>query len=271
MDAFANETDDRVRASVVRQLGTSRDAAAVQALILALKDPSVPLQLAAAGALGQSGSKEALEPLWAAANDPARGARVRLAAALSVAKLGDVRAVEPLVKALPNAAASAALLSLDEAAVPGVIETLRNPETRISATSALMALGKPAVGPLIDVARNDSNKTVRWAALKALSEIDDERVPPALDQALKAPDPEVTLATYRYLIRTGRAADEARLISGLMIVGTSEMAHDFLTSGNPGLKDAVDEWNRRRGDELGVRTSELPPVKWGSSPHESAK
>jgi HEAT repeat protein len=271
LDAFATETDEKVRAAVVRQIGNSKDAMAVQVLILALKDPYEPIQLAAAIGLGQSGSKEAAEQLWTASNDPTKGSRVRLNAAISLCKLGDVRGVAPLVKALPNANASAALLAMGPAAVPGVIETLRDAATRVNATTVLIALGKPAVAPLIEVARNDGTKSVRRAALKALSEIDDERVPPALDQILKAPDPELTLSTYRYLIRAGRAADEGRLISGLLSVGSIDMAQDFLTSGNPALKEAVDTWTRNRGEELGVRASDLPPVKWGEASHRTDK
>ena len=84
LDAFATETDEKVRAAVVRQIGNSKDAMAVQVLILALKDPYEPIQLAAAIGLGQSGSKEAAEALWTASNDPTKGNRVRLNAAISL-------------------------------------------------------------------------------------------------------------------------------------------------------------------------------------------
>jgi len=192
------------------------------------------------------------------------GQRLRLAAALSLAKLGDVRAVEPLVRALPNRDALPALLALGKPAVLPVIEELRSTATRSRAMTVLVAFGKVAVDPLIEVARNDSGKYARLAALKVLSEIEDERGAAVVETALKVPELEFTLAAYRYLIRTGRTADESRLINALRNGGNNEMAHDFVTSGNPALKAAAEEWVRKTGGYLGVRTSDLPPVFWGA-------
>jgi HEAT repeat protein len=263
LDAFATETDDQRRAAVVRQLGTGKDRLAVEVLIMALKDHSEPIQLAAAVALGQSGAKEAAAPLWEASNDPVKGPNVRLTSAISLSRLGDARAIEPLVRAVPNGDAFAALMAFGQSAIPAVVDSLRSSETRAGAMAVLIAFGKPAVDPLLEVMRKDDNKNARWTALRVLSEIEDERAAAGIDEALKQPEAEVTLAASRYLIRRGRASDQPRLISALKEVGNSEMAQDFATSGDPALKAAAEEWAAKRGSVLSLRSSTLPPVFWG--------
>jgi HEAT repeat protein len=263
LEAFAAEPDDKVRVAVVRQLATGKDKFAVSALAGALKDPAEPIQMAAAVGLGQSGMHEAAEPLFVAATDRTKGARIRRTAAVSLAKLGDLRAVDPLVAALPNPEALAALVALGQPAVPAVVQAFLLSATRAPATTALIAFGKLAVEPLIGVVRGDTTKYTRLAALKVLSEVEDERAAAVIDQALKTDELEITMATYRYMIRAGRVADQPRLINALAIAGRLDTALDFVGSGNPVLKTAGEEWARKQAMALGERRSELPPVFWG--------
>jgi hypothetical protein len=93
--------------------------------------------------------------------------------------------------------------------------------------------------------------------------MEDERIPAVMDEVLKSSDPEVTLAASRYLIRAGRASDQARLLAALKEMGNNELAQDFYSSNNPALKAAAEEWAGKRSAVINVRTAELAPVFWG--------
>jgi HEAT repeat protein len=263
LDAFGTENDDNLRVAALRELGKGTDRLALTALLIALRENSEPVKLAAVTALGESKAPEAAIALWNTLNDPTEGQKLRFAAAVSLSKLGDVRAVEALLRSMPRSDALAAILGLGDAAMPNVIVGLRSSATRPGAAAVLIASGRRAVDPLIEVVRKGESKNARLTALKVLSEIEDERAAAAIDEALKEQGPEFTLATYRYLIRAGRAASQPRLVGTLTIAGTAEMARDFITSGNPVLKAAVDEWSKKQGNFLGLRASELAPVYWG--------
>jgi hypothetical protein len=71
------------------------------------------------------------------------------------------------------------------------------------------------------------------------------------------------LASYRYLIRSGKAVSERRLIEVLMTIGNREMAEDFISSGNAALKAAGEGWAKRERVALTVRSSDREPVFWG--------
>jgi HEAT repeat protein len=262
LDALADEPNDRVKADVVRRLAAKKDRVSVTALTVALKDDSERVRMAAASALGDSGSEAAVDPLWKAVNDPVASTRFRLNAAYSLAKLGDARAAGPLIAALPGREASAGLAALGEKAVPGLIEALHDVDTRPNAETALIGLGSAAMNPLIETVRNDKSKYARLGAVRVLSEFKDERAQTVIDQVLTAREPEVTVAAYRYLIRSGRPGTETRLISGLNTAGNREMALDFIHSGNPLLKAAGEEWGKAHGAPMTAVASELQPVYW---------
>jgi hypothetical protein len=187
-----------------------------------------------------------------------------------MAKLGDARAVEPLVGALPRSRtdAAAALVKLGPKAVPPLIEALHAAPTRPYASAVLVSIKDAAIDPLIEVVRNDSSKYARLSAAAALAEMEDERTEGTLDGLLKTGGPEETAAVYRFLIRKGRAGSEPRLVQALDTYGTREMAEDFNSSGNPLLQTAGAEWGRKRNDLMATRSSELSPVYWaGVDPH----
>jgi HEAT repeat protein len=86
---------------------------------------------------------------------------VRREVAKAVGKIGDSRAVEPLINALNDSES----------------------RVRSGATTSLAKIGEPAFEPLIN-ALNDSNSEVRCAAAKALGEIGDSRAVETLTKAL---------------------------------------------------------------------------------------
>jgi HEAT repeat protein len=146
----------------------------VNGLIKALryrKDEGV--RQAAAEVLGKIGDPRAVEPLIAALKDAEW--RVRAAAAYALGKIKDPRAVEPLIAALKNESRAAAAYALgeikDPRAVEPLIAALKDKDVRASAAEALGKIGDPrAVEPLID-ALQDKEWFVRRTAAEALISI----------------------------------------------------------------------------------------------------
>jgi HEAT repeat protein len=132
----------------------------IEGLIKALgyeKDSDVRRK--AANALGKIGDSRAVEPLIRALNDSDRD--VRWHAAKALGKIGDSRAVEPLIRALNN----------------------ENPYVRYGAATSLTKIGELAFEPLIN-ALNESDSQVRAYSAKALGEIGDNRAAGPLTKAL---------------------------------------------------------------------------------------
>jgi HEAT repeat protein len=168
-----------VRAESAFLLGYRRDANAADALRESLKDPE---------------------------------ARVRVEAALALARLDDTRTAMPvLVKELqgqffadaPLRAARALAVLGDPQGYPRVKEALTSelPSNRLDAVAVLPAFlafqGKMVgtttidpIGALID-ASHDGEPLIRRDALVKLARLDDPRVPDALQAALKDPDKNV--------------------------------------------------------------------------------
>ncbi len=264
LEDLSNENNDPLRLAAVRRFGAIQGPVAIQALTVALKDSSGRVQLAAAEALGELKDPHAADVLWKCTGEPTYSLTLRFACARTMAKLGDARAVEPLVRALPRsrADATAALVKLGPKAVPALIEALHAAPTRPYASAVLVSIKDAAIDPLIEAVRNDPSKYARLSAAATLAEIEDERVKGTLDGLLKAGRPEETAAVYRFLIHTGRPGSEPGLLQALDTYGTREMAEDFNSSGNPVLQKAGAEWASKRNDLMATRSSELPPVYW---------
>lgn len=141
------------------------------------------LRADAAFALGQLGSKEALEPLIEALRDEDTVIRTEAAGALGGVR--DSRAVEPLIRALydpqwevrSNAALSLGALA-DARALPHLLTALEDPndEVRFWAARALGDLGDSRALPALqDTQANDSGITpegrIRDAAAQAIARI----------------------------------------------------------------------------------------------------
>ena len=107
---------------------------------------------------------------------------VRFAAALALGRVGDSRAVNPLISALEDQprvreAAAKALGEIgDPSAVRNLIAALEDADWEISSTiaKALGKIGDPrATKPLINLLR-DKSKNVRWPASQALNAVTGE-------------------------------------------------------------------------------------------------
>jgi hypothetical protein len=154
-------------------------------LVAALKDPDPDLRERAAEVLGKIGDSRAVEPLVLALGDPFSSVRERAADALG--KIG-TRAVEPLIAALKDAdsnfreRAAGALGKIGTPAVGGLIAALKDPESDVRGRAAKV-LGKigdsRAVEPLI-AALGDPDTYVRFCASEALGKIGDPRAVAAL-------------------------------------------------------------------------------------------
>lgn len=205
------DVDHEVREEAARALGQLHDPRAVEPLIRALEKPDQGrwVREAAATALGQLGDARAVEPLIKAFNDDnvkwkAINALVQLgdvsvgpllrvlsntqgwvcyAAAEALGQLGDVRAVDPLIKILgeyrqgqEGHAAVKALGKLgDLRALEPLIKALGNNALAADAAEALGQLGdKRALEPLL-AALQSTAYNVPEAALGALGQLGDAR------------------------------------------------------------------------------------------------
>jgi HEAT repeat protein len=166
----------RVRGAAAAKLGDSKNPAAVAPLIAALRDVDADAACDAAAALGTLGQALAVEPLIQVLTNTEDffHSVVRAAAAHSLAKLRDARAVMPLLGAIrdPMAEASAeairALADIgDQRAVEPLIEVVENNDgyyANIVRRAAVLALaklgGEKSINALRFVASNDREDDV---------------------------------------------------------------------------------------------------------------
>jgi HEAT repeat protein len=174
-------------------LGQIGDARAVEPLVAALKDETGNVQVAVKEALGQidpnwmksAAVKEAIPAFVAALKN--KNINVRLGAAEMLGKLGDARAVDPLVtvlkdkkykefdnkKYLRRKAAEALGEIGDARAMEPLAEALTDEDSEVkrAAAEALVRIGPAAVELLITVLKERSE----WYAAWALGQIGDAR------------------------------------------------------------------------------------------------
>jgi HEAT repeat protein len=154
----------------------------VEPLIALLKDKSKYLRKEAAWALGKIGDRRAVEPLIVALKDYYEEG-LRKAAAEALGNIGDPRAGEPLIAALkdPNKDVRwAAAKALDKFNwTPGTDDTGVLYWIAKREWNKVVAIGATAVEPLI-AALEDGNEHVRWAAIEALVAIGERAVEPLI-------------------------------------------------------------------------------------------
>jgi HEAT repeat protein len=229
--AHMHEVFRRAAASALVQIG----APAVEPLVAALKDRNENARSAAAGALDRlawspgRGEVEAtycvakrewdkcveigavaVEPLISALGGKVIGdSMVRWRVAESLGRIGDARAVEPLVGALRDQdlgvrrAAASALGQIGTAAVEPLIAVLGDRIVGMYAASALGPIGDArAVEPLIG-ALKDPTFSGREAAEEALGKIGDSRAVEPLIAALEDPRSTVREAAGKALKALG--------------------------------------------------------------------
>lgn len=179
------DNDVSVRRTAVEVLGDFGDTRAVPALIEALNDSNVWVRRTAVDALGGFGDKRAVPALIKILNDSKNseglngkpyglshleytlhGNIVRLSAARTLGKLGDIRAVPALIRVLDDSDAL----------------------ERVAAAKALSDLGDERGVSALTNALNDSDDFVRALAAEALVGVADIGMVPALISALKNSD-----------------------------------------------------------------------------------
>jgi HEAT repeat protein len=201
-----NEQRKHIRVSAAEALGNIGDERALPALIANLADLSHTIRKAAEQALIKI-SKAAVEPLIVAMRQPNNLIRQHAAAALG--EIGDARAIEPLLYFMrdPDRDVSFwAAYALGQIGEPMAIFSLNaalrdaNDSIRALAANALVKIGAPAVKPLL-IALRDSDRFVRWHAARALGQIGDPRALSELEEVAQN-DKGKTLH--------GRVADAAR-------------------------------------------------------------
>ncbi len=242
LGALIDHPSGVVRMEAVRGLGGIGDKKAAEFLVNSLKDDFRTVQNLAAGYLVKMGPG-AVE-LLAAVLDK-EDLKLRRNAALTLGRIGDQRAVIPLIDILSSKsdldrqAAASVLGGLgDPSAIQPLIEVLRsdNPELSWYTTEALLKIGGPAVPPLIDVLKDKDRqmrvkanlmllrlgtlavgplvgtlktraKTIRGAAEHLLFWIGLPAVPPLID-VINDKDPQLSASAKKILLKMGfRAAN----------------------------------------------------------------
>lgn len=194
-----------VRAAAAEVLGIIGDICVVPSLIASLKDVDHQVNAAASGALVMIGAP-AVEPLVRLFLDSGQDDRVRGAAAAAIVKIGDVRAVQPLLAALADPVDTVRLMAVETLGTLGdplAIESLtamlsdENKDVRAAAARALEQLGwhpgNGDPGVVYHLAKRDWDACVRMGA----SAVD------ALIGALEDPDREVNYGAAQCLGRIG--------------------------------------------------------------------
>ncbi|OGV41042.1 MAG: hypothetical protein A2X48_11780 [Lentisphaerae bacterium GWF2_49_21] len=189
--------NERIRKVAVVALWRLEDLRSADVLIEALKNSEGDgVDCDAADALGTLKLKSTVEPLIAAldSNEPA----VAGSAAKALGKIGDKRAVAPILKTLkykkgdyPESARSGAAQALgelgDKSAVGPLVEALKDSDgwVRCQAAKALGKLGDKQAVPSLVEALNGSN-LLREEALEALGELKDASAISPLRKLLKS-------------------------------------------------------------------------------------
>lgn len=195
------------RLTIVEELIKSDDPEAIGPLIFALKDKDASVRCAAAKGLRPFKDRKAVEPLMQVLRDSVPLARA--AAAETLGHLGDPLAVNSLVGLLRDPdpiVRSIGARSLNRLGWrPGTDSQRVLQILAMGSLHQLIAMGPEGVGPLLDTLRNGApNK--QFAAVKALAEMNDPRVLPAMRDALKKPSPAVRIAALGTLERMGDPA-----------------------------------------------------------------
>lgn len=178
------EENLKLQCEIANTLGRSKDSDSVMPLLYVMnnKDENYKLRLACADALGRIGSSYAVTPLIdLVRDDEEKSIYLRESAAKALGMLGDMRAVEPLANILES---KNGLLDRFTFLKERIVETL----------GRLGQYGDEKSIHALKHALEDEAPCVRISAIDALSEIDDDRVIPLIEQMLEDKDEEVARA-----------------------------------------------------------------------------
>jgi HEAT repeat protein len=165
-----------------------------------LTSENLETRLQAAKKLGELKDLKAVDPLVKALND--EDANVRKAVANALGKIGDAKAIEPLINRLydeDSEVVKSTLHALINIGIPSIEPLARllrtaNTQIRILAATGLGSIGSSrAVDPLIAATR-DSEPKVRKAVVIALGKFNDSRAVEAIANMMNDEDPGVVNA-----------------------------------------------------------------------------
>ena len=182
MIELLGDADDETRAAAIGIASVFDDARIVPSTIPLLKDPDWWIRIAAADTLGRLHDPRAVEPLIAALDD----ADVRWTAVEALGRIGDPRALNALGKMLADPA----------------------PNVRIEVLDALKGFAHPQVPQVVTkVATSDADRNVRAHALAILDELSRDEAAKAQaagvrEQALKARSAQGEPRLHTFLINT---------------------------------------------------------------------
>lgn len=212
-----------IRYAAADALGELRTFQAVQPLINVLHDSNAVVRSSAATALGRIGNAKSVQPLIQCLQDG--DARVVDASAMALAEIGDASAVQPLIEMLGSS----------------------DHKQRIASQKALKRFGGPALDALT-LTLTLGNDHARFGAITVLGEISDKRTLPALITALSDIDAYVVQAARMAILKYGSDAvpqlinllksndQKLKAVAANLIVELSE-------SMQPALVTAIHSWD----------------------------
>jgi len=211
----ANDDDENVRAKSAWTLGEIKDPTAIEPLIEALKDDDTTVRAEASLALEHMGSPS-VQPLIESLEDKA----LRKKSLVLLGKIGDERAVAPIVK------------------------KLNDWNLNVEAAEALAALGwKPA----------SERERVLWLVATRNAKSLDKNWNTTKDVLLKEIENPDAVAVENALLAfdfIGKAEIVPLLVEKLASSGTETMAETYLNCGNPELEEAARKWAEKRGYKI---------------------
>jgi HEAT repeat protein len=155
-----------------------------------------------------------------------RDAKERGKALIAMLQTNDVRAVEYLIRALRD----------------------ENSGVQNVAAGAIRRMGALALKPLIALLEEDDVQ-IRFKAANLLAQTKDPLAIERLNAALADDDLVIVAGAYTYFMKIGQKAAEEALIQSLHPYSTEAMIRDFLSSGNPRLREAACAQAAMHGDE----------------------
>jgi len=179
----------------------------------------------------------------------------RAAAATTLGKMNDERAIGPLARFLATEGnvdstfiALDALKNLGDPAKERLYAMLagKDEAARLRAAFILGQMGEDVVPRVLETGKQSKDRDVRGACAWVLEMAHNDDMQAASAELLGA-DPEQAAKDYEKLVKQGRAKDAWLLIAALERSGSAEIGTRFLNSGSSKLDEAARLWARANG------------------------